>query len=269
MAHEFLKQVILTGLATSAVTGEIERQAEIDRELAAKRIRADRLYRVRADRENAALLAFLERKRRWSTFRSADYENLDNTDERVLGGWWFTSDGIGFPIGNETETSAPAIYLSRYAKLITPHYRLVREWIDENPPPNGSTESIIQWYSGLARELIAEGWHFLFRWMLLTGSSIETASNDFRQLDVKLKDRGSEAWADNTLIAVSDIYDSDPAPYAIISWREFKEGAFDGDSQQKAVDRYEALLKLDELRKRGILTDEEFAAEKKRLLAKS
>lgn len=37
---------------------------------------------------------------------------------------------------------------------------------------------------------------------------------------------------------------------------------------RKAPTIYEELIKLDELRKKGIITDEEFAAQKKKLLAK-
>lgn len=48
----------------------------------------------------------------------------------------------------------------------------------------------------------------------------------------------------------------------------------DGDSELRAkseekVDLYKELLKLDDLRQRGILTDEEFQSEKKRLLDKN
>ena len=47
-----------------------------------------------------------------------------------------------------------------------------------------------------------------------------------------------------------------------------------GETYPKSIvkstdDLYEALLKLDDLRKKGILTDEEFQAEKKKVLSRS
>jgi hypothetical protein len=143
--------------------------------------------------------------------------NAQMSPHDVTDGIWFTAKGVGFKIGNET--SAPALYLSRYAKRVLHFYPDIEQWVRENPPPKSSIDSTLNWYRKLGAKFIEEGWHLLWRGVLYTSWDIRRASKDLDELSTELKSEVSK-WPEDTRIDCFRIWSGEK--FAEVSWATLK-----------------------------------------------